>query len=219
VGVDVPDHRNRVRVAAVNDYELVVAGLAALLEQYPERVVCTDAVIIGEPIPHEVDVALFDTYGRIGIGADALRTLVSMPQIERVAVFSLLVTDMLIDQGFDAGASGVISKGATGEQIVQALEGVARGDRVVVRAPASHPVDDALDWPGHDDGLTLRQSQVLALAAEGFTNREIGEALFLSLDTVKGHLSEAFARLGLRNRVEATAYVHRSEAFTRSYGG
>jgi DNA-binding NarL/FixJ family response regulator len=209
----------RVRVAAVNDYELVVAGLAALLGRYPERVACTDAVVIGEPIRHTVDVALFDTYGRVGIGAEALRTLASIPQISRVAVFSLLVTDALIAQGLEAGASGVISKGATGEQIVDAIEAIARGEQVVVRAPASQPVDDALDWPGHDVGLTLRQSQVLALAAEGLTNREIGEALFLSFDTVKGHLSEAFARLGLRNRVEATAYVHRSESFRRPHVG
>ncbi|MFN8028247.1 MAG: response regulator transcription factor [Acidimicrobiia bacterium] len=206
----------RVRVAAVNDYELVAAGLAALLGRYPERVVCTDAVVIGEPIRHEVDVALYDTYGRVGIGAEALRALAAMPQIRYVAVFSLLVTEGLVAQGFDAGASGVISKGATGEQIVDAIEGIARGERVVVGASPSHPVDGALSWPGQDDGLTLRQSQALALAAEGLTNREIADALYLSLDTVKGHLSEAFARLGLRNRVEATAYVHRSDGFRRS---
>jgi len=209
---------NRVRVAAVNDYELVVAGLAALLDRFPERIVCTDAVVIGEPVLHRVDVALYDTYGRLGIGADALRLLAAAPQIEHVAVFTLLVTDDLVEQSRAVGATGIISKGASGEEIAEAIVAVAHGEQVVVRAPASHAVDRALDWPGHEDGLTLRQSQVLALAAEGLTNREIAAALYLSLDTVKGHLSEAFARLGLRNRVEASSYVHRSQGFQRMPG-
>ena len=207
---------NRVRVAAVNDYELVTIGLAALLARFPERLVCVEAVTIGHPVHRHVDVALYDTYGRLGVGADALSALARQVSIEHVAVFSQLITDDLVDQAFAAGATGVISKAATGDQIADAIVATARGERVVVRAPVSQPVDEALDWPGRGDGLTLRQSQVLALAAEGLTNREIADALFLSLDTVKGHLSEAFARLGVRNRVGATAYVHRCDAFRRS---
>src|SRR5262249_17315065 len=73
-----------------------------------------------------------------------------------------------------------------------------------------------LDWPGKAQGLTERESQVVVLAAEGLTNREIAVALFLSPHTVKGYVSQALSKLGLRNRVEAAAFVNAGGAFARS---
>src|SRR3954447_8973547 len=63
--------RPPVRVAAVNDYEIIVQGVAALLEQYPDRLEVCARVIIGEPITQPIDVALYDTYGRVGIAEPA----------------------------------------------------------------------------------------------------------------------------------------------------
>ena len=65
-------------------------------------------------------------------------------------------------------------------------------------------------WIGHDDGLSERESQVLVLCAEGLSNREIADELYINVETVKSHLKHLYQRLGLRNRVEATAYVHRT---------
>ena len=65
----------RFRVAAVNDYELIVAGLAELLARFPDRLVVCDRIVLGEPIDTPIDVALYDTYGRVGIAAPALRAL------------------------------------------------------------------------------------------------------------------------------------------------
>ena len=66
----------RVRVAAVNDYELIVAGVARLLSQFPQQLDVCDRIVIGDPIDTPIDVALFDTYGRVGIAAPALRHFV-----------------------------------------------------------------------------------------------------------------------------------------------
>jgi DNA-binding NarL/FixJ family response regulator len=70
-------------------------------------------------------------------------------------------------------------------------------------------------WPGKGDGLTERESQVLVLVAEGLSNREIAAALYLGVETIKGYMHQVFSKLALRNRVEATNYVHHSGAFVR----
>ena len=85
---------------------------------------------------------------------------------------------------------------------------------MVATSPSRTPTA-GLDWPGREDGLTERESQVLVLVAEGLTNREIATALYLSPETIKGYLRQTYRKLDLHNRVEATNYVLRSGAFAR----
>lgn len=75
--------------------------------------------------------------------------------------------------------------------------------------PTDPPEDPGPTWPGKEAGLTERESQVLVLASEGLTNAEIGAALFLGRETVKTHLSRAYAKLGVRNRAGAVAFLLR----------
>ena len=204
-----------VKVAAVNDYELIVAGLARLLSHYSDRIEVCDRVILGEPLQGPVDVALYDTYGRLGVASTALRELASDDRIAHVAMFSLDLTARLIEDGREAGASGFISKALSGPEIAEAIQRVASGDEVIAASASPKPAMAQLDWPGKQDGLTERESQVVVLAAEGLSNREIAAALYLSVETVKGYMRQIFAKLGVRNRVQATNYVHRSGGFTR----
>ena len=206
-----------VRVAAVNDYELVVEGVASLLRRYPDRLHLCDAIVIGEPITAgPVDVALYDTYGRVGLAASVLRKLVAHPDVERVAIFSLDFPPELIDEAHAAGASGLISKRLAAEDIADALVRIAGGEFVEALGHARQPAYERLDWPGKRDGLSERESQVLVLCAEGLRNREIAAALYVGNETVKTHMRNVFAKLGLRNRVEAAAFVQRTGAFVRS---
>jgi DNA-binding NarL/FixJ family response regulator len=204
-----------VRVAAVNDYELIVIGLADMLSRYPDRLVVCDRLLVGEPIERDVDVALYDTYGRRGIAAPILEELVASPRIGRVALFSLDLTPALVAEGRGAGASGFISKSLSGDEIADAIVRVAAGEDVVATVPSPRPALRDLDWPGKEDGLTERESEVLVLLAEGLSNREIGAALYLSPETIKSHVRGIFTKLGFRNRVEATNHVHRSGVFRR----
>ena len=178
----------RVRVAAVNDYELIVAGVARLLSQFPEQLDVCDRIIIGDPIATPIDVALYDTYGRVGIAAPALQQLADTPEIAYVAMFTLDLSPELIVEGRAAGATGFISKSLSGAEIADAIVRVAQGEQLVASAASPRPVSDALDWPGKEDELTERESQVVVLAAEGLSNREIAAALYLSPETVKGYL-------------------------------
>jgi DNA-binding NarL/FixJ family response regulator len=206
----------RVRVAAVNDYELVVAGLARLLEQFPERIEVVETILVGEPVEVPVDVALYDTYGRPGVAASALRTLVNMEKVESVAVFTLDLTPDFIAEGRLAGAQGFISKALPAEQIVEAIERVASGEQVIAMPTPPEPdAIDGIDWPGKDEGLTERESEVLVLVSQGLSNREIGAALYLGYETVKSYLRDVYAKLGVRNRVEAANWVRSSKAFNR----
>jgi len=205
----------RVRVAAVNDYELIVVGVAHLLSQYPLLLDVRDRIVIGDPLDGPIDVALYDTYGRVGLAEPALRRLVADPDIAAVAVFSLDFPEQLVEESRAAGVAGFISKALDGQQVAEAIVAIAAGEDVFAVPTSTPRVPGTLDWPGREDGLSARQSQVLVLVAEGLTNPEIAAALYVSLETVKSHLRDVFAKLGFRNRVEATGYVTRSGAFTR----
>ena len=94
-----------IRVATVNDYEVVVKGLAAMLAEFPDRLHVCEAVLEGEPVEGDhIDVALYDTYGRVGIAERPLRFLAAMEGIKAIAVFTMDVTQALVDEAFAAGA-------------------------------------------------------------------------------------------------------------------
>jgi DNA-binding NarL/FixJ family response regulator len=213
IATDVP---RPVAVAAVNDYELVVKGLAAMLGSYSKRLRVVEHFLIGEPVENgPIDVALFDTYGRVGIAERALVTLTQEPQIRRVALFSLDFPKPLVSDARRLGITAFISKSLPGEELVAAIVDASRGvpvDKTGPRRSRSHP---DRTWPGCEDRLSERESQVLVLCAEGLTNREIAEALYLSPETIKSHLARIYRRLDLANRTEAARYVQRSGAFAR----
>src|SRR5690242_5073741 len=141
--------------------------------------------------------------------------LTADPAVERVAIFSLDLRRELIEEARAAGASGFISKALSGDDIADALVRIAAGESLEAVGEAVHPAHEHLDWPGKHDGLSERESQALVLCAQGLTNREIATALYVGVETVKTHLRNVFAKLGLRNRVEATMFVQRSGAFVR----
>lgn len=205
-----------VRVAAVNDYDLIVEGMAGLLSRYPDRVHVCDRIVVGEPIGgDQIDVALYDSYGRVGVAAPVLAALADRPEIRHVALFSLDLRAELVAAARDAGATGFVSKALPGDAIVDAIVRIAAGEEVELAGTSSRSVEHELDWPGRADGLTERESQVLVLCAEGLTNREIAGALYVGVETVKSHLTNVYRRLGVRNRIQAATYVERAESFRR----
>lgn len=208
-----------VRVAAANDYELIVAGLFNLLDGFPDHIEVCDRILVGEPIEHgPIDVVLYDTYGRTGTAAAAISELVGLEAVRNVALFSLDLSPVAVDDAFAAGASGVISKSLAAGSICDALVAVSAGQQVVALGAEGDEGDAVaaeLDWPGKAEGLTERESQVLVLVAEGLTNKEIATTLYVSVETVKTHLRQILAKLEVRNRVEATAFVVRTGAFAR----
>lgn len=208
----------RPRIAVVNDYEVVVAGIAAMLEPFADRITVTDPVTVNEPVSGAaVDVALFDTLGREGLGLDALGRLVGKDKLRAVAIYSTPLADDAVDQALRAGARGYLSKATPAEQLVEQLERIARGEVVV-----EHQVRNvgatgrARLWPGKDAGLSERESEIAALVALGRRNAEVAAALFIRVETVKTHLARASRKLGLSNRTQVAAFVHGDASFRRS---
>jgi DNA-binding NarL/FixJ family response regulator len=202
-----------ISVATVNDYDLVVAGVAALLGRFPERFTVCDALIVGEPIVEPVDVALFDTFGRVRMANEALGWLCAHELVDKVAVFSLSLAPELVADGRELGVQGFISKALPGEDIADAIEAVAQGREIIAGPPDTDTPAETLDWPGREEGLTQRESEVLVMMSRGYTNAEIASALYIGTETVKTHVRRVLTKLRLRNRAQAGAYVERSNSF------
>jgi len=202
-------------VAVVNDYEVVVAGLAALAP-FEDRIEVVDAILIDDPVPAPVDLALYDTFGREGLEEVQLRRLLCQPEVAKVAVYSFNFDPESVQRALDAGASGYLSKMTSATVLVDQLVAVSEGDEIVgAPASAARGGRDDRGWPGRDLGLSEREAEVVALAALGRRNTEIAAALYISVDTVKTHLARAFRKLEVHNRTELSALIHRRPSFRR----
>ena len=105
-----------VSVAVVNDYELIVAGVAQMLSSFPDQLLVRDRIVMGDAIGADIEVALYDTYGRVGIAEPALRSLVARPEVTRVAVFTFDLSAAVIADARAAGAAGIIAKSLSGSR-------------------------------------------------------------------------------------------------------
>jgi len=189
------------QVAIVNDYELIVAGVRAMLAPHRNRVGVIELDVDQDP-EHAVDVALFDTYGQPGLGLHRVRSLAADERVGAVAVYTWSLTDTSRAAAYNAGARGLIAKTLSAEELVGSLEAVAQGQ--VVETGGFRGGVKA-QWPGSSWGLSARESEVLALVASGLSNRAIAEALFVSENTVRTHLKAVFRKLGVTSRSQAAA--------------
>lgn len=197
------------RLAIVNDYQVIVAGLRAMLAppQYGVDVVELD---VRQSPEHNVDVALFDSYGQPGLGLNRIRSLVAHERVGSVAVYTWNLSRAARDAAFGAGARGLIAKALPAEQLVIALRAVVGGEVVET---GGFRGEGAGHWPGSKWALTARESETLALVATGMPNRAIAEALFLSENTVRTHLKAVFRKLGVTNRSQAVGRALADESF------
>jgi len=202
------DTSTPVRVALTNDFELVVAGLARMLAAFPDRVEVLDTAVQGEGIDRRVDVALFDTFGHVGTGFEEIERLVKDPDIHRVAVFTWQFDRALVDRALALGCTGYLSKALDADQLVQALERIARGHQIVSDDPMldRHTSADRT-WPGRAEGLSERESEVLVLIAEGLSNLDIARSLSISPNSVKAHIRSGYRKLGVSTRAQAVRAV------------
>ena len=189
----------RLRLAIVNDYQLVVAGVRAMLSPYAHHIDVVELDVAQDP-QHRVDVALFDTYGQPGLGLQRVASLAGSSHVGAVAVYCWSLTNASRTAALRAGARALIAKTLPVEKLVEGLQAVAAGDIVETGGFQSglHGV-----WPGSRRGLTARESETLAMLTTGLQNRDIASALFVSENTVRTHLKAVFRKLGVNNRSQA----------------
>ncbi len=201
-----------VRVGVVDDYDVIVSGVAALLAPHPDLVEVVDCSTEGGP-DRQVDVALLDCFALPGQGAELLLAVAEHPHVESVAVYTWAFSDELVDAALGYGASGFLSKGLSGRDLAHALVEVHSGEQVVLagdRKTTDHARDGrdpvARRWPGQDAGLTERESEVLALITQGRRTADIAAALFLSVNSIKTHTRNVFRKIGVNTRTEAALW-------------
>ena len=195
-----------IRVAVVNDYEIVVAGIAAMLAPHHDRIHVVE-LDSGLPVlTADVDVILYDTFAALqGDGVD-LEDLVRDTRA-RVVNFSWNVQDAVVAKAIRRGAAGYLSKGLDAEQVVKAIEAVHAGETVTPPLSDEPAEQDAAgEWPGHEAGLSAREAEVLALITQGLSNQEIADRTYLSINSVKTYIRTAYRKIDVTRRSQAVAW-------------
>jgi DNA-binding NarL/FixJ family response regulator len=208
---DGPPPLRRTTVALVNDYEVVLRGVAAMLRPFHDRIDVVELDVDRNP-EFRVDLALFDPYGLAGMGLDRVSSLSHDANVGRVAIYTWTLTAEQRDAALAAGADGVIAKSLQPNELVDAVLEIAGGGEFV---SSEFRVDETPAWPGHDFGLTLRESEVAALLADGMSNKEIAIALWISQNTVKTHLKAVFQKLDVTTRGQAMVRIAAGPEFAR----
>jgi DNA-binding NarL/FixJ family response regulator len=204
------------RVVLVDDHEMVVAGLKAMLMPFKGRV-----RVVGEAIGAEYavsvvaglspDIVLCDVRMQGASGLDLCRALRERDPRQKVVLLSVYDDEQYLFQALRAGASGYLLKKISGEELVRQLELAHSGVTVIDTALAGRAVDTAARlqsnefWPGARQGLTHRESEVLSLIVTGLSNRGIASRLVVSDETIKSHLRSIYRKLGVSDRAGAVA--------------
>jgi DNA-binding NarL/FixJ family response regulator len=195
-----------IRLALVNDYEVVVRGLAEMLRSY------TDAFDIVEldadmPVQQVVDIALYDTFAQAQGDGEGVARLLANPRVDKLVVYSWNLQESLSASTMQRGVSGYLSKSLTASELTTALRQVARGETVISPDPAgSRAAVVGGDWPGREEGLTAREAEVLALITQGKRTSEVASALYIGVNSVKTHTQKVFRKIGVTTRTEAALW-------------
>ncbi len=191
-----------IRLAIVDDYAVVIAGVAKFLADERIDVVETGASL---PVITDVDIVLYDTFGQVqGDGID-LEDFVR-DSGAKVVIYSWNLQAELIARAIEGGASGYLSKVLTGPEIVAALERIMRGEVVILAGDHETSVLGAGDWPGRSAGLSPRESEIVALITQGLSNQEIADRAYLSINSVKTYIRSAYRKIGVERRTQAVLW-------------
>jgi DNA-binding NarL/FixJ family response regulator len=211
----------QVRVLLVDDQELVRAGFRIILESEPGIEIVGEARTGLEAIERAAelcpDVICMDVQMPGLDGLAATREIVADPQLcSRVLILTTFDRDDYLFEALSAGASGFLLKNASPEELVEAVQVVARGDamlapdvtRRVIQRFANAPERAPAEEHRGIAELTEREREVLAHLARGWSNAEIAAELFVGEATVKTHVSKILMKLGVRDRIQAVVFAY-----------
>ena len=200
----------------LDDHEVVRRGLRDLLEGEGDIEIVGEsgsAVDAGHRIPAiRPDVAVLDARLPDGGGIDVCREIRSVDPAIQALILTSFEDDEALFAAIMAGAAGYVLKQIKGTDLVDAVRRVAAGQSLLDPAVTARVLDRIRRGPEQPDelkGLTEQERRILALVAEGLTNREIAQRMFLSEKTIKNYVSSLLAKLGLERRTQAAVLAAR----------
>ncbi|MGZ8753292.1 MAG: response regulator [Acidimicrobiia bacterium] len=202
-----------IRVFLLDDHEIVRDGVKALLDGADGIEVVGEAGTAAEALaripPTRPDVAVLDVQLPDGSGVEVCRDVRSgQPEVQCLMLTSFADDDALFE-AIVAGAAGYLLKQVRGTDIVDAIRRVADGQSLL-DPTLTKCVLDRMREPPHEDErlarLTGQERKILGLIAEGLTNRQIAERMFLAEKTVKNYVSNLLAKLGMQRRTQAAVF-------------
>jgi len=207
---------SEIRVMLVDDHEIVRQGLRSLLERREHLRVVAEAGMVAEAIAMaaetQPDVVVMDVRLPDGTGIEACREIRAARPETKVLMLTSYADDDAVYAAIIAGAASYMLKQTRGRELVAAIEAVARGESLLDPAVTQSVLTRMREMAsgGHKDKLselTEQERRILGLIAEGKTNREIAETVFLSEKTVKNYVSTILSKLGMDRRAQAAAFL------------
>ena len=209
-----------IKVVIADDQDLIRSGLSALLACEP------DIVVVGEAANgkhaaslarmHHADVVLMDVEMPVSNGIEGIRALVQARSHARVLMLTTFDLDEYVYEALRAGASGFLLKTTPPAELSAGIRAVHAGDVLFARSVVRRLVETFVRQPpaaGTSAALSVltdREREVLRAIARGLSNAEIGAELYLAESTVKTHVARIFAKLDLRDRVQAVVLAYES---------
>ena len=205
----------KVTVLIVDDHEVVRMGLRTLLERRPGLLVVGEAGSVAESVEmarqSQPDVVVMDIRLPDGNGVEACREIRQERPETKVIMLTSYADEEALYGSIMAGASGYLLKQTRGQALADAIERVARGESLLDPAVTEKVLERMRRLArGESDELAVlspQERKILALVAEGKTNKEIAAEVFLSDKTVKNYVSSILSKLNLRRRAEAAAFI------------
>jgi DNA-binding NarL/FixJ family response regulator len=190
-----------VRIAIVNDYDVVVQGLARMFEPFAHRVEVVE-VSTNQPGVERVDIALIDSFAQ----TRDINEVLAEANARRHVFYSWSLEPALIETWARFGVVAFLDKRLEAKELVDALERINNGEVVAtLDYPPSAEIDLG-DWPGRALGLSAREAEVIALITQGLTNEQIAGRIYLSTNTVKTYIRSAYRKLGVDSRTRAVLW-------------
>lgn len=199
------------RVALVNDYEVVVRGLQGMLEPFKDRVQVVE-LDLQVPVDQPVDLTLYDTFSQTQVNGSDIDDVIANGLAGGVVIYTWNMHPALAEQAIGKGCRGYLDKALTGEELVIELEKIGRGATVVSptsldqMSDAHEEVNDGGSWPGRAEGLSAREAEVVAQITQGLTNADIAERSYLSINSVKSYIRSAYRKMGVERRSQAVRW-------------
>lgn len=219
-----------IRVALVDDQQLVRAGFQMVIGSQPDLAVVAEAGNGEEAVERfageRIDVVLMDVRMPRMDGIDATRLLLELPDPPKVIILTTFDLDEYVLRAIKAGASGFLLKDAPPEQMLDAIRTVHSGDAVIAPSSTRRLLDRLVGvlpdeeraTPRDLEVLTERELEVLVLLARGLSNSEIASTLTVAEATIKTHVGRILMKLDVRDRVQAVVVAYETGLVTPGGG-